>query len=172
GKHYATGGFKEGDVLGCLISLPLCPADRDYDFSAVSEIPPSTSYLPPSHKDLPLINFKHHYFYEEKDDVQEATKNLRPLVGSYIRFFLNGQDCGVAFRDLYAGFYFPAVSLYQNATVRCTFGPRFRFAPPKGAKPMCERVEELYVEQTLSDIIFLVENEKRLAEETAAYLSS
>lgn len=88
GKHYATGGFKEGDVLGCLISLPLCPSDNEYKFDAVSELPPSTSYLPPSHKDLPLINFKHHYFYEEKDDVQAATKTLQPLAGSSVSFFL------------------------------------------------------------------------------------
>lgn len=81
-------------------------------------------------------------------------------------------DCGVAFHDIYAGFYYPAVSLFQSATVRCNFGPRFRFPPPKGVKPMSARVEELYVEQTLSDILFLVENEKRLQEETATYLAS
>uniref|UniRef100_A0A915BW96 B30.2/SPRY domain-containing protein n=1 Tax=Parascaris univalens TaxID=6257 RepID=A0A915BW96_PARUN len=172
GKHYATGGFKEGDVLGCLISLPSCPSDSEYKFDAVSELPPSTSYLPPSHKDLPLINFKHHYFYEEKDDVQAAIRTLQPLAGSSIRFFRNGMDCGDAFRDIYAGFYYPAVSLFQNATVRCNFGPRFRFPPPKGAKPMSARVEELYVEQTLSDILFFVENEKQLQEETATYLAS
>ncbi|VDK43076.1 unnamed protein product [Anisakis simplex] len=172
GKHYASKGFKEGDVLGCLVSLPLTPADRDYKFASSSNVPPSTSYLPPSHKDLPLINFKHNYFYEEKEDQQEAVKNLHPLSGSYIKFFRNGQDCGVAFRDLYAGFYYPAVSLYQNATIKCNFGPTFRFAPPRGVRAMCERVEEAYVEQTLSDIVFLVENEKKLAEETNAYLAS
>lgn len=84
GKHYADGGFKEGDVLGCLISLPPCPADKEYDFTSVESLPPSSTYLPPSYKNLPLINFKHHYFYEEKDDVSAALKNLKPALGSWV----------------------------------------------------------------------------------------
>lgn len=82
-----------------------------------------------------------------------------------IQFYRNGKDCGVAFRDLYAGFYYPAVSLFQGATVRCNFGPHFTFPIPQGARGMCDRVEELYVEQTMSDILFLVEHADELAEE-------
>ncbi|VDN31587.1 unnamed protein product [Gongylonema pulchrum] len=88
GKHYATGGFAEGDVLGCLISLPPCPADRDYDFSSLESLPPSTSYLPQSYKNLPLINFKHNYFYEEKDELQDVLKSLKPAPGSWVSPFL------------------------------------------------------------------------------------
>uniref|UniRef100_A0A183HFV4 B30.2/SPRY domain-containing protein n=1 Tax=Onchocerca flexuosa TaxID=387005 RepID=A0A183HFV4_9BILA len=167
GKHYADGGFKEGDVLGCLISLPLCPADKEYDFTSVESLPPSSTYLPPSYKNLPLINFKHHYFYEEKDDVSAALKNLRPTFGSWIEFYRNGKSCGIAFKDVYAGFYYPAVSLFQGATVRCNFGPSFRYSVPPGARGMCERVGEMYIEQTLSDVLYLVENEDELAEEAA-----
>lgn len=171
GKHYMETSFKEGDVLGLLISLPLCPGDKEYKFSEISKLPPSSSYLPPSHKDLPLINFKHNYFYEERDEVQAALKSLKPAPGSYIEFFLNGKSCGVAFRDIFAGFYFPAVSIYQGATVRCNFGPNFKFPPPPKALPMCARVEQQKIEQTVSDLIYLIENEKQMAEEAANFNS-
>ncbi|EJD74208.1 SPRY domain-containing protein [Loa loa] len=167
GRHYSDGGFKEGDVLGCLISLPPCPADREYDFTSVENLPSSSIYLPPSYKNLPLINFKHNYFYEEKDDVSAALKSLKPAPGSWIEFYRNGKSCGIAFTDIYAGFYYPAVSLFQGATVRCNFGPSFRYPVPPGARGMCERVGEMYIEQTLADILYLVENEEELTEEAA-----
>ena len=31
--------------------------------------------------------------------------------------FLNGRNQGVAFEDFYDGIYYPAISLYKNATV-------------------------------------------------------
>uniref|UniRef100_A0A1I7XJ85 B30.2/SPRY domain-containing protein n=1 Tax=Heterorhabditis bacteriophora TaxID=37862 RepID=A0A1I7XJ85_HETBA len=164
GKKYHFQGFKEGDVLGCLIHLPRDPVQPG----------PSTQYLPPSHKhsnliiwvikncfifhDLPLINFKHNYFYETHDDVVDAMKTLHPLPGSKIEFFHNGRPCGPAFTDIYAGFYFPAVSVFQSATIRCNFGPRLCHLP-KGALPMSERAEELHVDQTLSDMLYLLEHD-------------
>ncbi|VDO34062.1 unnamed protein product [Brugia timori] len=89
------------------------------------------------------------------------------LSTSYIEFYRNGKSCGIAFTDIYAGFYYPAVSLFQGATVRCNFGPSFRYPVPHGARGMCERVGEMYIEQTLADILYLVENEDELAEEAA-----
>lgn len=59
GKHYHQGGYKEGDYIGCLIELPEDPR-RDY--------------LPLSYKDKPLIKFKSHFYFEEKDGVKEAAK--------------------------------------------------------------------------------------------------
>ncbi|VDM71490.1 unnamed protein product, partial [Strongylus vulgaris] len=100
---------------------------------------------------------KHNYFYESHDEVADVLKTLTPLNGSRIEFYKNGRPCGVAFTDIYKGFYHPAVSLFKNATVRCNFGPKLQYLPP-GAKPMSARVDELYVEQTLSDILFLVSN--------------
>ncbi|KAK6060363.1 hydroxyacylglutathione hydrolase cytoplasmic domain protein [Cooperia oncophora] len=130
--------MEEGDILGCLIHLPHDPIHPG----------PSSQYLPPSNKDLPLINFKHNYFYESHDEVADVVKSLEPLKESRIEFFKNGKSCGVAFTDIYRGFYHPAVSLFKNATVRCNFGPRLHHLPP-GALPMCARVEQLNVEQTL-----------------------
>ena len=55
GKHYADGGYKEGDYLGVLIHLP--------------EIE-GKDYLPPSFKDKPLIKSKSHLYFLEKDRLQ------------------------------------------------------------------------------------------------------
>ncbi|KAJ1371970.1 hypothetical protein KIN20_034018 [Parelaphostrongylus tenuis] len=147
GKKYHFGGYKEGDILGCLIHLPHDPVHPG----------PSNRYLPPSYKDLPLINFKHNYFYESHDEVSDVLKSLETLKGSRIEFFKNGKSCGVAFTDIYRGFYHPAISIFKNATLRCNFGPRLQHLPP-GALPMSARVEELYVEQTLSEALYLVCN--------------
>lgn len=79
-------------ILGCLIELP----ELDYLESILrSELNSSNSehkdftfsdFLPPSHKDKPLIDFKHNLFYEEKEEVQEALKKLKPLKGSRVCF--------------------------------------------------------------------------------------
>nr|CAD7568242.1 unnamed protein product [Timema californicum] len=78
----------------------------------------------------PLVKFKSHLYYEEKDNVAEALKNLNVLPGSKIIFFTNGQCHGAAFSDIYGGAYYPTLSLYKNATVSANFGPAFKF-PPK-----------------------------------------
>ena len=52
GKHYAEGGYKEGDYLGVLIQLPETEGK---------------DYLPPSYKDKPLIKSKSHLYFLEKD---------------------------------------------------------------------------------------------------------
>nr|CAD7395302.1 unnamed protein product [Timema cristinae] len=93
--------YGEGDVLGFLIILP------------ESE---NISPIPPTYKDRPLVKFKSHLYYEEKDNVAEALKNLNVLPGSKIIFFTNGQCHGAAFSDIYGGAYYPTLSLYKNAT--------------------------------------------------------
>lgn len=65
---------------------------------------------------------------------------------------MNGRSKGIAFSDLYEGAYFPAVSMFHDASVRCNFGPNFKYAVPRNAKPMSARPDELAVEQALVDI--------------------
>lgn len=77
----------------------------------------------------PLVKFKSHLYYEDKDNIPESTKSLRPLSGSKILFFKNGECQGVAFEDVYAGSYYPTLSLHKNATVSVNFGPHFKFSP-------------------------------------------
>lgn len=88
GKHYMDGGFKEGDVLGrfrktlsdeailgCLIDLPELDEIPRKEFS---------DFLPPAYKELALINFKSHLFYEEKEELAEEMKKLKSLKNSRV----------------------------------------------------------------------------------------
>lgn len=75
------------------------------------------------------MKFKSHLYYEDKDNVQEAVSNLKPLQGSKIIFFKNGENQGEAFVDIYGGCYYPSVSLHKNVTVSINFGPNFKFPP-------------------------------------------
>nr|CAG4644671.1 EOG090X03NS [Leptodora kindtii] len=153
GKHF-SGGYGEGDVLGVLIELP--------------EIPGCT-YIPPTYKDKPLVKFKSHLYYEDRDDLQEALRNLRPLSQSKIHFFKNGVHQGVAFQEIYCGNYYPAVSLYKNGTVSLQFGPNFKFPPKDYAfRGMHERAEEAIAEQAMADMLYLTEHEGRLRLDSGA----
>ena len=49
----------QGDVIGCLLELPEVEG---------------ADYLPPTFKDKPLIKFKSHLYYEEKDGLAENLK--------------------------------------------------------------------------------------------------
>ncbi|MCL4124484.1 UNVERIFIED_CONTAM: hypothetical protein GTU68_063136, partial [Idotea baltica] len=110
-----SDGFKVGDVLGILIHLP--------------EEDNTISRLPSTFKDKPLVKFRSHLYYEDKDDIPEALRKLTPLPGSKIVFFKNGEEQGVAFKDIYNGIYHPSISLYKNITVAVNFGPKFKHPP-------------------------------------------
>ena len=149
GKHYSDG-YAEGDTLGFHISL----VEPDQHDSKV---------LPKTYKDMALIKFKNHLHYEEKDLSEQMDKLLKPQKGSKITFFKNGVCQGVAFEDIFGGSYFPAASLYKNSTVTFNFGPELKY-PPKDMeyKTMYDRVDEMAIEQSLADLLFLTcfEHEK------------
>jgi len=149
GKHYCEGGLTQGDVLGFLIELPEADVEG--------------GYLPPTFKDLPLIKFKNYFYYEDKDEVQKAAKALKPLKGARIAFYKNGVTPGDAWTDIYEGVYYPAISLYKNITVRVNFGPTFANPPTDVEfRPMCERAQDLLIEQSVADMVFFTENEGKL----------
>ncbi|KAI1711928.1 set1/Ash2 histone methyltransferase complex subunit ash-2 [Ditylenchus destructor] len=179
GISYTKEDYKQNDVLGCLIVLPQNdgrqPLPEGFTFS---------DFLPPSFKDLNLIDFKHNLFFEEKEEIAQALKKLKPMPGSRLEFFLNGVSCGTAFSDIYAGYYYPAVSLFRNATVRCNFGPIFKYPPPglkSAAKiesltdvgdailPMSERAEQIHVEQCLADMLYMVCEEEEINRRNAEF---
>uniref|UniRef100_A0A1I7ZT62 B30.2/SPRY domain-containing protein n=1 Tax=Steinernema glaseri TaxID=37863 RepID=A0A1I7ZT62_9BILA len=151
GTRYFKTDYKQGDVIGCLIDIP--------EPSRVT-----SQYLPQSKKDMILVSCKGNMFYEQKDDLAGHLKQLTVCKGSRIEFFLNGVSCGVAFSDIYAGQYFPAVSIYQDAQVTCNFGPKLKYRP-KGARPFYDRLGEYAVEQTISDMIGTLEWKERQIEE-------
>ncbi|KAF2879201.1 hypothetical protein ILUMI_26956 [Ignelater luminosus] len=149
GKHYSLG-YGEGDTLGFLIVLP---EGRH------------TKLIPNTYKDRPLVKFKSHLYYEDKDNVSECLKNLKVSPGSKIIFFKNGVCQGVAFTDIYGGCYYPALSLHKSATVSVNFGPNFKYLPTEDAyqcRGMYQRAEEAICEHTFADMIYLTENEGKL----------
>lgn len=52
---------------------------------------------------------------------------MRIAPGSKIEFFKNGQTQGVAFSDIFAGSYYPTISIHKSATVSVNFGPSFKY---------------------------------------------
>ncbi|KAL6424203.1 hypothetical protein ACFW04_009807 [Cataglyphis niger] len=151
GKHYSNG-YNEGDTLGFLIVLP-----NTHD----------ASHIPNTYKDRPLVKFKSHLYYEEKDQVQEALKALRPLEGSKIIYYKNGVNQGDAFVDLNKGAYYPGISIYKSATVSVNFGPNFKCPPTNITfRGMHEKAEEAIAEQSMADMLYLTENEGKLRLDT------
>ncbi|GBG34025.1 Set1/Ash2 histone methyltransferase complex subunit ASH2 [Hondaea fermentalgiana] len=72
----------------------------------------------------------------------EINVDVEDTSASFIRFYRNGEDQGVAFRGMLPdkiGF-FATVSLYQSARVALVPGPAFSTsnALPQGARPLCE----------------------------------
>ena len=61
-------------------------------------------------------------------------RRFTTLHGSSITFFRNGKSLGRAFDNIPGGPYFPAVSLYNGASVTLNFGPDFA-CPPPGCVP-------------------------------------
>ncbi|XP_063703607.1 set1/Ash2 histone methyltransferase complex subunit ASH2 [Culicoides brevitarsis] len=154
GKHFAAEGYGEGDTLGFLIVLP----DPDVG-----------KHIPNTYKDRPLVKFKSHLYYEDKDKVNEALKSLKTLPGSKILFFKNGKCEGVAFQDIYAGCYYPAIAPFKGVTVSANFGPKFKYPQvlkEYQAKGMHERAEEFICEQAMADIMYFTENDGKLRLDT------
>lgn len=164
GKHFDDRGYKNGDVLGFLIDLP-------EDVEDVSGLGPNhKSFLPPTHKDRPLVKFKNYLYFEEKDEPAKVIKTLRPLKGSKMVCFRNGKLVGTAYEDLYSGVYYPAASFYKSVTVKFNFGPEFQYPPLEkefqNCKPISDLAEESSVAQSLADALYLAENEGELRLET------
>ena len=63
------GGYDVGDVLGFYIHLPLVN---------------NAQLVPDSCKQMTLVKFKNHLYYEEKDNFSLAEKNLTPLKASRV----------------------------------------------------------------------------------------
>ena len=146
--------------MGCLIDLPHCTLEGvDCD----EDTPP---YLPKSYKDKQLIKFKSYYYFEEKDEVAKAIKSLRPHEGSKIVYYKNGIKIGTAFENIYRGTYYPAAGFYKSISVTFNFGPDFEYPPSDEYatkyRSMHEAAFEGQIEQTMADMLYLVENEPNL----------
>ncbi|XP_016066078.1 PREDICTED: set1/Ash2 histone methyltransferase complex subunit ASH2 isoform X4 [Miniopterus natalensis] len=109
---------------------------------------------------MALIKFKSYLYFEEKDFVDKAEKSLKQTPHSEIIFYKNGVNQGVAYKDIFEGVYFPAISLYKSCTVSINFGPCFKY-PPKDLtyRPMSDMGWGAVVEHTLADVLYHVETE-------------
>uniref|UniRef100_A0A5F9C3X5 B30.2/SPRY domain-containing protein n=1 Tax=Oryctolagus cuniculus TaxID=9986 RepID=A0A5F9C3X5_RABIT len=145
GKHYSSG-YGQGDVLGFYINLP---EDRE-----------TAKSLPDTYKDKALIKFKSFLYFEEKDFVGKAEKCLKQTPHSEIIFYKNAANQGVAYKDIFEGIYFPAISLYKSCTVSINFGPCFKY-PPKdlSCRPLSDMGWGAVVEHTPADVLHPMETE-------------
>ena len=66
-------GYGGGDVLGFFVHLPW-----------VDDKNQTIECLPESCKEMTLVKFKNHLYYEEKDNFTDTEKKLTPLVGSRV----------------------------------------------------------------------------------------
>ena len=144
--------YGPGDVIGLLLELPerrrpLCENRRVRT----------------------VIVVKGTLYFEEHS---KRPEKLPVSTGSKMTFFKNGVSQGVAFRDLYQGDYFPAVSLYRGGHVTVNFGPNFKHPPPNNInndttagssssawRPFSERFDEESLEGTVMDLVDDVELE-------------
>ncbi|XP_065892069.1 set1/Ash2 histone methyltransferase complex subunit ASH2-like isoform X2 [Dysidea avara] len=141
GKHYSDG-YNTGDTLGILIHLPKKS---------------SVANLPSNHKKSPLIKFKGFFYFEEKVSIEDSEKMLHTLKDSKIVFYKNGVCQGTAFKDIYVGTYYPALSIYLEATATVNFGPTFKHPPHNVQyRPMSEAVDVIAVEKLMSDMLYHV----------------
>uniref|UniRef100_A0A0D6QRR8 B30.2/SPRY domain-containing protein n=1 Tax=Araucaria cunninghamii TaxID=56994 RepID=A0A0D6QRR8_ARACU len=116
-EPYGDGPYVEGDVIGFYINLP----------NGCEYAPKSPQYV--------WYKGQLHYI----NNVEEPPKIVP---GSEISFFRNGKCQGVAFKDIIAGRYYPAASMYTlpnepNCTVEFNFGPTFECFPEDfGDRPL------------------------------------
>lgn len=143
-----NSGYGAGDVLGFYINLPL---------------ENKKTLLRENLKKMNVVKSKNHLYFEEKDYFKEAESRLKPLKGSEIAFFKNGKCHGIAYKDVYEGVYYPAVSIYQNANVTMNFGPNFKYPIDDDqfkARPICELANDTFIEHSLSDLIHHVTHDE------------
>lgn len=163
GKTYdRSGGYKQGDTIGCMIELPY---GNSKNLTEAHHLPPSiktTGYVVNfKKKDAPRV-------LEEKDE-PPVLKAMKPLVGSKISFYKNGKCIGIAFEDIFEGFYFPTISLYKDCTVTVNFGPKFQYQPEERCtngrgfslewEPLSRAAEVAIIDNLISDMLHIVDQE-------------
>ncbi|OMJ29385.1 Set1/Ash2 histone methyltransferase complex subunit ASH2 [Smittium culicis] len=127
-----------GDVLGCLIHLPKLEKEMSSDLNArrwdYKSVYKPFDYKQPKHIKPPTLETKDGEVIIPNLKLEEL--NLPPLPilkDSEIVFYKNGKSLGVAFRGLFLGKYYPAISSYMGGRAKVNFGGTaspFRFEPP------------------------------------------
>jgi len=101
--------YGPGDIIGFLIHLP----------ELASTLPlPTTNSISNSTNVISAAS-------STTGNKEEQSVHL----GSFIAFYKNGEELGIAFKDINRGEYYPSVSLYFKAAVSVNFGPSFQSEP-------------------------------------------
>ena len=150
--------FGSGDVIGVMIYLPEPPADPR------SPLPAHLSRavsLPKEPSGRIPIAYKGHAFFEEKESFE--TEPPPGVPGSFIEFFKNGESNGIAFRNIPPGEYYPAISLYNGATVYVNFRTQatpFKYPPPQtGPTASWRAVNERFSDRAAEDTVIELAHE-------------
>lgn len=164
GKTYdLNGGYGVGDTLGCMIELPFGENEgRTEAHHLPKSIKTTGSMLAPKKRDQTVKTM-------EEIDEKPPLSSMETLAGSKISFYKNGKFVGVAFEDVYAGFYYPTISLYKSCTVTTNFGPKFKYPPELHNtnsknhlkyRPAQDMVDVSIIDNLMADLIFIVDQER------------
>lgn len=151
GETYGIRGYDQGDILGLLLFIPTITPDQERDLQ----------------ERFWQMEYRYEAFQYKSPSLEQAMSVLRD---SEICYFLNGVCLGVAFKDLYLGRYYPAVSCYEDAEVQVNFGPEFVHPPPRSWKDLsvrafCELEQEILPGEVQRVLAFEGEEEFGLGED-------
>ncbi|OMJ08175.1 Set1/Ash2 histone methyltransferase complex subunit ASH2 [Smittium culicis] len=140
-----------GDVLGCLIHLPKLEKEMSSDLNArrwdYKSVYKPFDYKQPKHIKPPTLETKDGEVIVPNIKLEELNLPPLPIVkDSEIVFYKNGKSMGTAFRGLFLGKYYPAISSYMGGKAKVNFGGTtspFKFEPPckYNDQPICAFAE-------------------------------
>lgn len=171
--------FQSGDVIGLHINIPARTPAQELPYNVYR------TYYPlyqETSKELYLESFD--YLYTKRYDKLLRTKET-PVVdpgdrlpGSYLAVYKNGRYIGKAFEGLLdfmppfstlkaqdtkvqaddgAAGYYPMLSSFRHGVARIRGGPAFKYDLPAGARPLCERIDEMAADSFVLDVLDDVE---------------
>ncbi|KAG9397206.1 Set1/Ash2 histone methyltransferase complex subunit ASH2 [Carpediemonas membranifera] len=117
--------FGPGDVLGCLIHLPPCDVELEPEVEQV--FAPNLFQLNREPRKKGSKGSSKRGKQKEASRVQHRSKETEQAAagvvctGSYMQFFLNGEDLGKTFTDLPGARYYPAISAYNYGKITAAF---------------------------------------------------
>jgi Set1/Ash2 histone methyltransferase complex subunit ASH2 len=142
-------GYGAGDVIGCLIHLPhkstlprwaaraLRRAARAAPRRAAPLSPaparPRAVACAPARRQRARLSLKNVQYL-----IVDPEQRRTPNVGSSLAFYRNGELQGVAFEDIAAEWWYPALSLFGSISLAANFGPRFEMV--RRAHPRAQRL--------------------------------
>lgn len=152
------GGYGEGDTIGCMIEISYDNPKKHTHYH----------HLPKSIKEGQNAVLPNSGRKKDSNGRCQVEEKLVPpkkdemgiFAGSKISFYKNGRLVGVAFEDIYQGFYHPTVSLYKSCVITANFGPHFRYPPENSDyEPASSMIELSIIDDVMADLLFILDKE-------------